>query len=104
MNAALKKSTRNDWHPADIKCAMAKAGWSFARIAREYGYTAPNGPNVVLRKPWSVMEQIVADIIGVHPSDIWPSRYDERRRPLRSDPKSFARLRAKTEDSRPESD
>lgn len=73
-----------DWHPADIKAALAKAGgYTFARIAREHGY-ASNAPNSVLHKPWSHMEQIVADIIGVRPADIWPSRYDRRGQPLRS--------------------
>lgn len=73
-----------DWHPADIKAALAKAGgYTFARIAREYGYVS-NAPNSVLHKPWSHMERIVADIIGVRPEDIWPSRYDRRGRPLKS--------------------
>ena len=26
-------------------------------------------------KPWPAMEKIIADIIGVHPMEIWPSRY-----------------------------
>lgn len=78
-----KKEVRSDWHPADIKCAMDKKGYSFARIAREYGCIARNSPNSVLRKPWSHMEKIVAGIIGVRPADIWPSRYDRRGNPLK---------------------
>lgn len=99
MNA-VPKNTRPDWHPADIKAAMAKKGWTFARVAREYGY-APSGPNMVMWKAWPVVEQIVADIVGVHPSDIWPSRYDQRRQPLRGDLSSFSRLRIQTEDIKP---
>lgn len=71
-----------DWHPADIKAAMAKKGYSFARIAREKGY-ARNAPNMVLRKPWPIMERIVAKIIGEKPAVIWRSRYDNKGRPLR---------------------
>jgi Ner family transcriptional regulator len=99
VNAAHKKPKKTDWHPADIKCALAKKDYTFARIAREYGYSPP-GPNRVLRSAWPVMEQIVADLIGVHPSDIWPSRYDKKRKPLRGDMKSFSRLRTKQEDSK----
>lgn len=83
MNVARKISTRSrtDWHPADIKAALAKAvdaqgrGYSFARIANEHGYVS-NSPNTVLWRPWSTMERIVADIVGVEPWTIWPSRYD----------------------------
>jgi len=75
-------SSAEDWHPADIKAALAKKGYSFARIAREKRY-ASNAPNMVLRKPWPIMEKIVAKILGVRPSLIWPTRYDRRGRPIR---------------------
>lgn len=63
-----------DWHPADIKAALAKQGYSFAKIAREKGY-ASTSPNTVLSRPWKIMEKIVSEIIGVPPEKIWPSRY-----------------------------
>ena len=65
---------RSDWHPADIKAALAKRNYTFARIAREFGYVT-NSPNMVLHKHWGKMENIVGAIIGVAPEDIWPSRY-----------------------------
>ncbi|MBN2427121.1 MAG: helix-turn-helix domain-containing protein [Deltaproteobacteria bacterium] len=74
---------QKDWHPADIKAALAKKNYTFSRIAREYGYRI-NSPSEVLRVPWSPMEAIVGDILGVHPSRIWPSRYDSSGHPLRS--------------------
>lgn len=80
-----------DWHPADIKAALAKAGYTFARIAREYGYVS-NAPNGVLHKSWSHMERIVSEILGVPAFKIWPSRYDRRGRPLKERP---ARVRTK---------
>lgn len=92
MKNTLKNQPRQDWHPADIKAALAKADYTFADIAREYGYTALNSPNSVLHKPWSHMERIVATIIGVRPAEIWPSRYDRRGRPLKERP---ARVRTK---------
>lgn len=83
MNASARKTQpREDWHPADIKAALDKKGWSLARIAREYGY-GKNSPYMVLQKPWSQIEEIVARIIGVKAADIWPCRYDRRGRPLK---------------------
>lgn len=80
MNTAKKLKPDHDWHPADIKAALAKKGYSFARIAREHGYVV-NSCNSVLVRTWSQVQQIVADIIGVPPESIWPSRYDLHGRP-----------------------
>lgn len=82
-NTAQKIATTTDWHPADIKAALAKKKYSFARIAREFEY-ADGSPNAVLHRAWSQMERIVAKVIGVPAAVIWPSRYDRRGRPLKS--------------------
>jgi len=73
-STALKNSC-SDWHPADIKAALAKKGFTLSRVARENGY-AETSPSNVFRKPWPAMEKIIADIIGFPPFAIWPSRYD----------------------------
>lgn len=87
-----------DWHRADIKAALAKKGWTLGSIAREYGY-ARTSPPVVLRRPWLRMEAILAELLGVAPWDIWPSRYAEEsdgnrrrsaQRRLGSDPRRAA--------------
>lgn len=90
--ATPKHTTRQDWHPADIKAALAKKGYTFARIASEYGYVT-NTPCAVLRKPWSQIEEIVARILGVPAARIWPSRYNRLGQPLKS---RTARVRTKT--------
>ena len=71
------KKTARGWHPADIKAGLAKKGYTFASIARKHGYVS-NSPNTVLWRPWSTMERIVADILGVEPQAIWPSRYGRK--------------------------
>ena len=71
----------NDWHPADIKAALAKRNYTFARIAREHGYVT-NSPNMVLHRRWAKVENIISHIIGVPAAIIWPSRYDSNGRPL----------------------
>ncbi len=80
MNTAHKIKSPEPWHPADIKAALAKKGYTFARIAREHGYVS-NSPNCVLWRKWAPMERIVSQIIGVPPEEIWPHRYETAKRP-----------------------
>jgi Ner family transcriptional regulator len=82
-NTAHKISVPADWHPADIKAALTKKGYSFAQIARAFGYS-DGSPNAVLHRPWSQMERIISKIIGVPAAVVWPSRYDRKGRPLKS--------------------
>lgn len=81
--------SKKDWHPADIKAALEKRGWTFARISREYGYRS-NTARQVLRYRALPTERIVAEILGVSPEEIWPSRYTEPRRVTK---RSLPRLR-----------
>ena len=53
----------------------AQKGETFASISREEGFTSCSGVMMVKYKPWPAMEKTVADIIKVHPMEIWPSRY-----------------------------
>lgn len=76
-----KKQTLKDWHRADIKAALDKADFNFARIAREYGFKG--SAQTVLKKPWPTIEAIIGEILGIHPSKIWPSRYDANGTPLK---------------------
>lgn len=70
-----KKPPHGDWHPADIKAALEKAGWSLRRLSLHHGYKSPTTLKEALRKPWPKAERLIADAIGVDPSIIWPSRY-----------------------------
>jgi Ner family transcriptional regulator len=76
-----KKRRPKDWHRADIKAALEKAGWSLRRLSQHHGY-CPGTLQTALLRPWPRAEQLIAEAIGVRPEKIWPSRYDERR-PLR---------------------
>ncbi|MBF0646414.1 helix-turn-helix domain-containing protein [Desulfuromonas acetoxidans] len=81
-NTEKKSSFPSDWHPADIKAALEKKGFSLSRIAREHGY-APTSPSNVFRRRWAAMEKIIANIVGVSPHIIWPSRYSDDSSPYR---------------------
>ncbi|MBW7998372.1 MAG: transcriptional regulator [Candidatus Glassbacteria bacterium] len=67
--------TETDWHPADIKAALAKRGWSYARISREFGHKDLSTAYGVLKKPYPRIERFIAEIIGIPPHRIWPTRY-----------------------------
>ena len=72
-NTYIQNNTQ-DWHRADIKAALEKAGWSLRSLGKEYGYS-PGSLKLALRKPWPKAEAIIAAAIGVKPWEIWPSRY-----------------------------
>lgn len=66
-----------DWHPADVKAALHKAGWTLTALAAEYGLSSSNTLSKALTYSYPVAEKRIADALGLHPKDIWPSRYYE---------------------------
>lgn len=69
-----KKPASQDWHRADIKAALEKAGWTLRRLSAARGYK-PGSLSLVMSRPWPAAERVVADAIGAAPQAIWPSRY-----------------------------
>ena len=76
-----KKPVSQDWHPADIVAAVWKRGSSLRRLDRLNHY-ADGALRNALARPWPKAEAIIATFIGVHPREIWPSRYDSEGLPL----------------------
>jgi Ner family transcriptional regulator len=72
---------RVDLHPADILAALKKRGQSLAGLSVANGYH-PTAAGKALKQPWPAMERLLAAALGVPPQTIWPSRYDDRGRPL----------------------
>nr|WP_282557832.1 helix-turn-helix transcriptional regulator [Providencia burhodogranariea] len=65
---------KSDWHPADIIAALRKRGTTLAAISRNAGLSSSTLANA-LSRPWPKGEWIIANFLGIHPSEIWPSRY-----------------------------
>ncbi|MBD2812579.1 helix-turn-helix domain-containing protein [Xenorhabdus sp. Vera] len=65
---------KNDWHQADIIAALRKRGTTLAAVSREAGLSSSTLVNAFSR-PWPKGEWIIANYLGIHPSEIWPSRY-----------------------------
>ena len=63
------------WSKERIKAKLRDRGVSLAALSREHGKSR-NYFTMVLNSPLRHGEKIIAEIIGVHPSEIWPDRYD----------------------------
>ncbi|MDC9598865.1 helix-turn-helix domain-containing protein [Xenorhabdus anantnagensis] len=70
----MNNNIRNDWHQADIIAALRKRGTTLAAVSREAGLSSSTLANTFSR-PWPKGEWIIASYLGIHPSEIWPSRY-----------------------------
>ncbi|MFS1703770.1 helix-turn-helix domain-containing protein [Alteromonas sp. AMM-1] len=64
----------NDWHPADIIAAIRKQELTLTELAIQNGL--PNRAcQTAIRKPHKKAEEVIASQLGLHPMQIWPSRY-----------------------------
>jgi Ner family transcriptional regulator len=86
MNKPNTTKKGQDWHPADVKCALEKAGWSLRQLSRHHGYSE-TFLALVFQLPYTTRkaERCVAEAIGHTPEDIWPSRFnsDGTRKPIK---------------------
>jgi Ner family transcriptional regulator len=65
---------KSDWHSADIIAALRKQGTTLAAVSREAGLSSSTLANALVR-PWPKGEWIIANALGLEPTEIWPSRY-----------------------------
>ncbi|EYU13421.1 transcriptional regulator, Nlp family [Photorhabdus aegyptia] len=68
---------QEDWHPTDIIAALKKRGTTLAAVSRKVGL-APSTLNNALIRHYPKGEKIIASELDLHPSDIWPSRYQKQ--------------------------
>lgn len=84
MNTKTKKidprdpsSETADWHPSFVIAALHQAGWTMTNLAKHHKLKGIGSLSKALRFSLPVSEKRIADAIGVHPKEIWPSRYYE---------------------------
>lgn len=84
--ASTKKTSRKDWHRAQILCALKMAGWSISSLSLHHNYASRHTLSHALHRPWPKGERLIAEAIGKAPEEIWPSRYfdDSTARPSAS--------------------
>lgn len=73
--STAKKTNREDWHPADIKAALHKRGITLAGIAEAHGLTNSCSLSSTFTRSYPANEKRIADALGMHPKELWPSRY-----------------------------
>ena len=77
VRSNAKKSALTDWHPADIKAALEKKGWTLRALAEHHGIKGSSSLSHTFKRSFPLNERRIAEAIGVRPQDIWPSRYYE---------------------------
>lgn len=70
----------NRW--AAIKMHLEIRGYSFAKLAKEYGITK-NALTVVKKKSYPKSQKIIADVLVLKPEWIWPERYGKDGKPAK---------------------
>lgn len=91
MPKTPKKPARQDWHPADVKAALEKKGWTMRQLSLAHGYSQHFCGNAFKQGGHNV-QTIIADALEMKPWDIWPTRYDANHQPiLRRQPVAFIR-------------
>ncbi|MEQ1814379.1 MAG: helix-turn-helix transcriptional regulator [Candidatus Nitrotoga sp.] len=76
ITAVKKTSPPKDWHRAKVISELHQVGITLAGLARAYGMTSSSSFSVALDRSYPLNEQRIADALGIHPKDIWPSRYN----------------------------
>ncbi|ENO80298.1 helix-turn-helix domain-containing protein [Thauera sp. 63] len=71
---APKKASHTDWHKADIKAALEKAGWTLRALADHHGVSSTTLSHAFDRC-YPVSEVRIANAIGVPVQEVWPSRW-----------------------------
>ncbi|GKX57438.1 transcriptional regulator [Leminorella grimontii] len=65
---------QQDWHSADVIAALKKRGTSLAAVSRNAGLASSTLANALMRR-WPKGERLIAEVLGIPPEEIWPSRY-----------------------------
>lgn len=71
-----------DWHKADIKAALEKAGYTLRGLSLARGKSA-GYYRETLHRPNPKAEAELAEVLGKKPQTIWPSRYEASGEPRR---------------------
>ncbi len=62
------RTTRADWHPADIAAALKKRGHSLANLSLSHGYHA-TAVGKALKQPWPAVERVIAAALERPPEE-----------------------------------
>lgn len=98
--AFTKKTSHQDWHPAEVVAAMRMKGYSLRQLALLNGYGNANSLTSALRRPYPLAEALIAEALELKPEVIWPTRYGRDGEPNRGPRGMKALLPANAKPSR----
>lgn len=75
-NISTKKTSREDWHPADIVAALHKRGYTLRDIARAEGLNDSSTLSKAMVQSYPAGERRLAKYAGVPVQEMFPTRYD----------------------------
>ncbi|MNF28245.1 DNA-binding transcriptional regulator Nlp [compost metagenome] len=73
-----KELGHEDWSRGRILEAVRERGMSMRKLSEESGRKPATLYNALRTDEYVLGEQIIAEFLGVDPSEIWPSRYRRR--------------------------
>jgi Ner family transcriptional regulator len=76
-----KTSTPKDWPRAKIKRAIYSNGHTLKGLSIAYGYRSVDAFAQALQRPYPKIEKLIAQLLGLTPETIWPSRYQGKYSP-----------------------
>lgn len=78
----VKYKVPEDWHRQDIIAFIRKKKKSLSALSRENNLASGTLINALVRH-WPKGERIIANVLGLDPKDVWPSRYRGKNRKLK---------------------
>ena len=72
---------------AEIKYRLELLGYNFVELDRKYNLSRGTC-RLAVSSPSSKGEKAIAETLGLHPKEIWPTRYDGKGRRLKPQPKN----------------
>ncbi len=65
---------KKDWTPEKIKYELDKIGFNYTKVDIRHGLSK-NAAHKAARLPHKSGEQAIAEVLGLSPQEIWPSRF-----------------------------
>lgn len=80
MNTNLNADNKKPWDRERIKFELRERGYTLSMLDRKYGMCTGYFSQALIM-PLRKAEKVMADILGVPASEIWPARYGSDGRP-----------------------
>ena len=78
----LKKTSLEDWHPADIVAALHKRGVTLRSLANKHGLKDSSTFSKAMIQSYPAAERRLAEAVGVPVQTMFPTRYYKDGTPL----------------------